>query len=204
MKGIERLTLKVNFLLALIVLLPTSVQASNKVSSPDVTKDKVELEYRGGYDIDEDDNKDGNQLHKFVANYGLTDRWRMETKGILAESSKGYDWTALEWSNRFQILKGDEGLPKLSIQGNYKFSLQSGKPDKFEATVLMSKDMGSLTHVTNINFENEVGSYAKDGTDFNVRWKTKYRYRPSFEPGVELFMDFGKFGTETSGPRKYQ
>ena len=193
-----------SFLFSFLFAFSSSALASNKVSSPDVTKGKVELEYRGGYDIDSDDAKGGNHIHKFVANYGLTDRWRMEIKGVAADNGSGFDWTAAEWSNRLQIVKEHDWLPKLSVQGNYKFALQPGKPDKFETSVLMGKDTGSFSHVANVNFENEVGAHAKDGTNLNLGWKTKYRYLPEFEPGVELFMDFGKFGTEPSGAKKYQ
>jgi hypothetical protein len=189
---------------ALATVLPMSAHATNKLATPDVTKGKIDLEYRGGYDIDRDSEKNGNLMHKFVGGYGLTDWLRTEVKGILAEGDHGHDWTFVEWSNRFQILKGNEGFPKLAVQETYKFALRSGVPDKIESALLLSKETGAFTHVANLVFENELGSKAKEGTAFISAWKTKYRYDPIFEPGVELFMDFGRFGTKSSGTKKYQ
>ncbi len=190
-------------LTAILFFVPGSAYASNKVSSPDVTAGKFEIEYRGGNDSDSEDSKDGNELHKFMANYGLTDRLRTEVKGILAENGRGYVWSSIEWSWRYQLLKGAEWMPKLSLQGNYEFALEARKPDKFETTILIAKDTGPLTHVANINFENELGAYARSGTNFNFSWKTKYRLVSYFDPGAELYMDFGKFGTKTSGPNRH-
>lgn len=181
-----------------------SAQATNKVSSPDITQGQFELEYRGGYDVDSVVRKDGPQLHKFVGNYGILERWRTEVKGILAEAGEGYDWTAIEWSHRFQILKGQGDWPKLSVQGNYKFALQDNKTDKLEFTILTSKDTGPFGHVVNINFEREVGPHSVGGTNLNLGWKSKYRYLRAFEPGFELYADFSKLGgPATKGPKKY-
>ncbi|MGB4101553.1 MAG: hypothetical protein WBK91_06570 [Alphaproteobacteria bacterium] len=189
--------------LALAALTP-GAQASNKVSSPDITQGQFELEYRGGYDIDNVAQKDGQQVHRFVGNYGVLDRWRTEVKGILTEAGEGYDWTAIEWSHRFQLLKGKDEWPKLSVQGNYKFALQDNKTDKIEFTILASKDMGSFGHVINLNFEREVGAHSVGGTNFNLGWKSKYRYRSEFEPGFEFYADFRKFGgPATKGSKRH-
>lgn len=187
-----------------LAMLAATAQASNKVSSPDITKGQFELEYRGGYDVDNIAKKDGQQLHKFVSNYGILERWRTEVKAILAETGNGYDWTGIEWSNRFQILKGQDGWPKLSVQENYKFALHADKTDKIEFTILASQDTGPFGHVINVNFEREVGPHSIGGTNVNFGWKSKYRYLPTFEPGFELYADFSKFGgPATKGPKKH-
>jgi hypothetical protein len=202
---LSNIFLRVSLLALLLAALPLTAEASNKVSSPDVTRGQAELEYRGGYDMDDTARKDGQQTHKLVGNYGITDRWRMEAKAILAGPGGNLDWTYIEWSNRYQVWKEKEGFVKLSLQENYKFSLQDGHPDKLELTALASKDIGQFTHIANLNFENELGSSAHGGTDFNLGWKTKYRYGPHFEPGAEFYADFGKFGSPQSvSPDKYQ
>ena len=181
-----------------------AAEATNKVSSPDVTQGRTEFEYRGGYDWDETASKDHIDQHKFVANYGITDRWRIEVKTDLASNGTERDWTFFELANRFQINKDDSVWPKLSVQANYKFSLQDNTADRLGGTVLASKDTGPFTHVTNLNFENELGPHAHAGTDFNLGWKTKYRYQPSLEPGVEFYADFGKvIGPVPAGAKKY-
>jgi hypothetical protein len=195
---------KISFLIACVALLSSPVLAANKVSSPDVTKGQIELEYRGGYDIDDIPARDAQQIHRFVGNYGITERWRTEFKVNLAGDSGDLDWTFLEWSNRYQIFKEGEAWARLAVQENYKFSLVGGRADRLELTVLAAKDVGLFSHITNVNFENEVGDDARGGTNFSVGWKTKYKWRPSVEPGFEAYADFGKFGASASEtPDKY-
>ena len=186
----------------LCLLCSTTVFASNKVSSPEVTKGQVELEYRGGYDIDDRSGKDGQEVDKFIANYGLTDRWRMEAKAIASGAHGDVDWTGIEYSNRYQFFKDKEAWLRLSVQANYKLSLVDKKPDRIEFTTLAAKDTGPFSHFVNVNFENEIGSYAKGGTDINLGWKTKYRFDPLFEPGGEIYAGFGKISGNNI--KKYQ
>ncbi len=204
----KKAPLKIACLSSAIVLCLMSAspaEATNKVSSPDVTKGRLEFEYRGGYDFDGDSRKNGIDQHKFGVNYGVTDRFRTEVKADLASNGTERDWTFIEWSNRFQLIKDGSFWPKLSVQENYKFSLLDAKADKLEGTFLLGKDAGSFTHVANLNFENEVGPKARSGTDINLGWKTKYRYQPALEPGFEFYADFGKvIGPVTPGQKKYQ
>ena len=45
--------------------------------------------------------------------------------------------------------------------------------------------------MANLGLEREVGDDSEDETEGNVSWSTRYRYKPSFEPGVEIHSDFG-------------
>lgn len=181
---------------------PVMASASNKVSSPDVTKGQMEFEYRGGYDTDGGPAKNRQEVDKFVANYGLTDRWRMEAKAIASGTHSDVDWTSIEYSNRYQVFKDKDAWLRLSVQANYKFSLVEEKPDKIEFSTLAAKDIGLFSHIANVNFENEVGAHARGGTDVNIGWKSKYRFNPLFEPGGEIYADFGKLSGNNI--QKYQ
>lgn len=197
MRRLLRTSATLAALTVLFSLHPKIAAASSKVSSPDVTKGQVELEYRGGYDWDDDTEKqDQQESHKFCVNYGITDRWRMESKLVAGGRDDDLDWTTLEYSNRYQLLKDKEGWLKFSLQANYKFSLVPSKPDKLELTALAAKDTGPFTHITNINFENELGHAAHGSTDINLGWKTKYRWKPYLEPGGEFYADFGKMSDD--------
>ncbi len=169
-------------------------QASNKISSPDVTKGLTELEYRFGYDNDDLPARDAVQNHRFVANHGITDRWRMEVKANMAGDSGDLDWTFAEWSNRYQIFKSEEAWARLAVQQNLKIALTDGVSDRFELSVLAAKDAGKFGYAVNLSFENEFGENAAGGTSMNIGWKAKYKYMPEFEPNLELYTDFGKIG----------
>lgn len=190
---------------ALLVFAPLSSHASNKISSPDVTGGQVELEYRGGFDFDETNSKNHQETNKFVVNYGITERWRTEFKGVYSGKSSNLDWSYAEWSHRWQIFEAGESWLKLSVQANYKFALQDTLPDKLENTILASVDTGKFTHTTNVNFENELGKRARGGTDFNFGIKNIYNYDPRFSPGIETYVGLGKFRSSSKvSPDKYQ
>lgn len=179
-------------LTALVVLVPAAAFASSKVSSPDVTGGQTEFEYRFGYDNDDRASRDEVQNHRFVANHGITDRWRVEVKANMAGDSDDLDWTFAELSNRYQIFKGGEAWARFAVQQNFKFALTDGVSDRFELSALAAKDVGKFGYNVNVNFENEFGENAVGGTAMNIGWKAKYRYKPELEPNLELYTDFGK------------
>ena len=166
--------------------------ASNKVSSPDVEQGQMEFEYRGGYDTDNTTKKDRQEVNKFIANYGFTDRLRLETKLDSGGLDNDQDWTTWEFSARYQIFKENEAWAKLSFEEGYKAALQKGKPDILEEKVLAQKDVGKVANIINVMFDNEVGDDAAGGTDINLGWKSKYKLLPYLEPGGEFYADFGK------------
>jgi hypothetical protein len=188
--------------LAAIFLLAPQAHASNKVSSPDVEKGQMELEYRFGYDWDDTAKLDHQEVNKFIVNYGFTDRLRLETKLNSGGPSDDQDWTTWELSARYQIFKDKEAWAKLSVEEAYKLAFQGGKADILEEKILAQKDFGKVANILNVMFDNEVGDNAKGGTDISFGWKSKYRWQPMFEPGAEFYGDFGKL----SGDRveKYQ
>ncbi|MBI1215354.1 MAG: hypothetical protein GC185_05995 [Alphaproteobacteria bacterium] len=179
-------------------------QAANKVSGPDITKGQVDLEYRGGYDSDDLAARDRVQTHKFDLGYGVTDRWRVETIGVASGKTGNVEWGTQEAIVKYQVFKKGEWWSRLALQGDYKFALQSGKPDKLDFEILAAKDTGPFAHALNLHFENEVGEYARGATDVNFGWKTRYHLQPHFDPGVEFYGDFGKLDAAHRTAEKFQ
>lgn len=189
--------------LACACLAPGAAGASNKVSSPDVTQGKIELEYRGGYDIDHQAGRDEREQHKFVANYGILERWRTEVKLVANKADRRYDWTAVEWSHRFQLLKGAAGGPKLSVQGNYIFALEEDAADELAFAVLASYAHHGFTHVMNGTLTRAIGGHAKSGVQLDIGWKTRYDWMPALNPGLEIYADLGRHGgPDSSGAKR--
>lgn len=189
----------------LMLILARPSYAWNKVSSPDVVGGRTELEYRGGYDVDDRVGVQGQNQHRFVANHGITDRWRVEVKNILVQTDTTSRWTFSELSNRYQIIKDDsDWLPKLSIQGNYKFALRQNAADKFESTLLLSKTLGPFANIINLNAERDIGRFAAPGTNLVFSYKNEYLYNDYLEPGFEYYAELSKVGgPKTSGPKRH-
>lgn len=200
----KRICLNIAVLLSFpaILALAPPAQASNKVSSPDVENGQMELEYRGGYDFDDTAKKDRQEVDKFIVNYGLTDRLRLETKLDSGGRDNHQVWTTWELSARYQFFKDKEAWARLSFEEGYKAALMQGKPDILEEKILAQKDIGKTANILNLMFDNEVGDHAAGGTDLNLGWKSKYKLLPYLEPGAEFYADFGKWsGTNV---KKYQ
>jgi hypothetical protein len=152
------------------------------------------MEWRGGYDLDDDDAIDGTQKNKFALGYGLTDIWFSELYAEVEKSGAAgsdYEFAAVEWENRFQIFEPGERLLDLGLYTAYKVALEEDSPDKAEVKLLLAKNVGSFTHYANLILEKEVGAHAEEGTEAGIAWSTRYRYQPWMEPGFEIHSDFG-------------
>jgi len=135
-------TLKAAILSVVMMTFSYDAFATDTVSSPYVEKGKLVLEYRGGYDSDDARSKDRKQLNKLVANYGLTDRLRPEIKAVISNNpNESAKITGFSASLRWQFLKQEEAWMTAALDGNYKPSIQSGKPDKFEFKLLLGKNL---------------------------------------------------------------
>ncbi len=180
--------------LSLLAALVTSgpAFAVDSVSSPNVEKRKFTLEYRGGYDTDDNPSKDRKQPNKLVMNYGLTDRLRPEIKAVIDnDPNDAPDLTAIELGLRYQFLKKDEAWLAAAIDGTYTAATKDGDPDTFEAKFLLAKDFGDLATLANIGAETELGGDSESGLALKFAWKSSYKINPHFAPGFEYYADTG-------------
>lgn len=178
------------------LVLPSEANATKKIYAPYVEKGEMELEYRGGYEIDDESEVDGAWKQKFAIGYGITDYWFSEVYGEFEkEGAHGADaeFTAVEWENRFQLTQPGEYWLDLGLLAEVKHATAGG-PDKAEAKLLLAKDTGSFTHLANIGLEREFGEHSGDDTEISMAWGTRYRYAETFEPGFEIYSEFGPLG----------
>jgi high-affinity iron transporter len=175
------------------VALPADVLATKKVYSPSVEYRELEVETRGSYDVDDRALMDGRQKHKYAVGYGFAERWFTEIYGEIEKSpGSDFDFTALEWENRFQLFETGEKWLDVGLYFAYELSLEDNHADKIEAKVLLQKEQGRLVHLSNLILEQQVGSDATEATEAGLAWSTRYRLQRTFEPGLELHSDFGE------------
>lgn len=173
--------------------------ATNKVSSPEVTQDKLGMEYRGGYDMDDRNSRDGASQHKFLVNYGISDHLRPEIKFIMNDPANGgMRFSGAEPSLKWQFLKKDEAWVSAAVQGIYKLNAESHVSDKFESKLMLGKTTGDFQHFANIAIEHELGANRRSGTALLLAWKTKYQLNGYADPGIEFYSDFGKLNDNLS------
>lgn len=183
---------KIILVLIGIITFSNNALATDNVSSPYIEKGKLALQYRGGYDFDDAPSKDRKQAYKLVANYGITDRFRPEIKAVIGNNlNESAKITGFEAGLRWQFLKPEEAWMTAALDGNYKPSTQSGKPDKLELKLLLGKKFGNIFNVANFSVEEEIGENSRDGASLKAAWKTGYRVNPYFAPGFEFYANTG-------------
>lgn len=181
-------------------LMPAQAHATKKVYAPYVEQGELELEYRGGYDIDDDDDVNGSWKQKFAIGYGVNDFWFTEVYTEFekeGESGADLEFSAIEWENKFQITQPGQYWIDLGLLTELEYNT-SGGADKAEVKALLAKDMGKFTHLANLGFEREFGEDSEDATEFGASWSSRYRYMPEFEPGFEIHSEFGRLDDGSS------
>ncbi len=169
-------------------------QAGFKVYYPYVELGELEIEYRGSRTIDGDDAKDNEQKHLLGVGYGFNEWWFSE---IYAEwereagSGEETAFEAFEWENRFQITNPGEYWADFGLLVEYERTDSGSSPDKIELALLFAKEFGKFEAAYNVIFEREVGGGASDDVEFGHALQLKYRLDRAFEPGIEIFGEFG-------------
>lgn len=187
-------------LLGIFILFQSpSVFATKKVYSPLVEKGELELEARGGYTIDEDDDQDGEMKQKYAIGYGFTNRWFAEVYGIIEkEPGEDHEFSEIEIENRIQLFEQGQYWLEAGLYFAYEVSLEDDGSDVVEPKILLEKSIGQFTHDLNIIFEKELDSEASNEFESGLGWSTRYRWCEKFEPGFELHSEFGEIGNSGS------
>jgi high-affinity iron transporter len=172
-------------------------QAGFKVYTPYVEYHELEIEYRPSVTIDGDDAKDNGQVHLLGVGYGVTEWWFTELYGEWErEPGSGEEtaFEAFEWENRFQLTNPGEYWADFGVLLEYVHKDSGSSPDKVEVALLFAKELGKFDATYNLWFEREIGGGASGDVELAQGFQLKYRLDPAFEPGVEIFSEFGAIG----------
>ena len=178
---------------AIVLLWSTSAFATKTVTSPYVTKGELEVEWKGSVTHDDDNSEDDGAWEQAAEiAYGVTDRVQIELESKI--KNKGDEdntsLTAVKLESKAQLTERGQYWVDVGVKGEYEFNTNDGA-DKVELKLVMAKDIGQFTHMANLNLEREVGSDADNETEAGLAWGSRYRYNQYFEPGVELYSEFG-------------
>jgi len=168
--------------------------ATKKVYSPIVEGGELEFEWRGSYDFDDRDSKNGKQKQKYAVGYGLTDWWFTELYGEIERepAQDEFDFTAIEWENRLQLTDQGQYWLDAGLYFAYETTVKEKTADKIEGKILLEKSLAHFTHTANIIFEKQVGGGAEEETEAGLAWSSRYRWKEYFEPGFEWHSNFGE------------
>ncbi|MGW8248589.1 MAG: hypothetical protein ACWGOV_10800 [Acidiferrobacterales bacterium] len=164
-----------------LVLTPVQASASHKVYSPYVEKGELEIEVRGHVD------QDGARKNKYEVGYGFTDWW---FSSVFAEYEQlpgsSLNHSATSWENIFQLTEPGKHWLDAGFYLEYESPVASG-PAKLETKLLLEKAAGRYVNTANLVMAREVGNGASSIVELEYAWRTKYKLKPEFEPGIELY-----------------
>lgn len=178
--------------------------AIGEVSSPNVTKGKLAVEY--GVTRTFDTARD--TAHELELKYGATDRVRPELKLELDDASgKSATVKAVELSAQYQLFARGENWADSAIKVGYAHKPHD--PEALKAKLLLEKKVGGFTHRSTISAAQEIGQGAQaGGVEVGVQWSSRYAVLPELALGFEVDSDFAQFdGSATqkhyAGPAVY-
>jgi len=166
------------------------------IYNPYVHKGEAALELKSGYKINEEDSDEDSLAGEMTAGYGISSFWQSEI-GFEFEHNDEEDMraTALVWENKFQL--APEGAlfldPGLKIE--YARSLTGG-PDEITGRLLLAKQLGKFTNLSNINIGREFGEDSSDDMEYGFSYGLSYNQSENFAYGLEWHSDFGNFDND--------
>jgi hypothetical protein len=172
---------------------PSSAFGKKIVYSPIVEEAEIELEYYLDVARDRDPAVDGTLNHEIELEYGATDRWKTSIYYVARNRpGKGFTSEKIKWANIYQLFEQGERWLDAGLYLEYHVSLQRGNPNALEFKLLLEKEFGRLVHTFNPILKREMGGSTKNSTLVEYAWRTRYRYIPQMEFGVEAFGTLGE------------
>ena len=193
------------YLVAFFVVMAgsASAQTVSGVSGASVTKGKLEVEGRVGFQSDSDSDSQDNRLQsRLHFDYGVTDWWAPRL--IIRQdkrSGDSYEHAGLTWENRFQFT--DRKETGVDLGGRFSYTLADGdkKPDDFSWRFIQAftPDEAGLWDVRfNQIFSTDVGAEREDDLTFEWRARATRDMSDTIKLGLESFNRFGDITESTS------
>jgi high-affinity iron transporter len=176
-----------------LLLMPSSSYAVGKIYSPNVHKGELELEFQAVRTVDDAYAKNNKQTYKAEIAYGVTDRWQTEFLGKFTNNpNDNFKLSAFEWENIIQLTEQGQYWLDAGLYLTYVHNFKSTTADAIEAKLLLEKEWGQTLHRVNFGLEQEIGDHASGGPAREIRWSSRYRLNPAFEPAFEIQSAFDK------------
>lgn len=181
------------FFLIPLMLVTAPAYASKSVTSPYVSHGQVNIESKTGYVIDDDSNVDGRWQEVLGLGYGITEYWGTELElGFGRSGARGADveTESIEWQHKFQFAPKGQWPVDMGARVSYGHSTNGGTDD-IEAKIMAGKDIEKWSLLGNAGLSREVGDGASNDTAYGLSWSASYDFSDSFQPGIEMYNDFG-------------
>ncbi len=178
------------------IFIATPAYATKTVTSPYVTKGKATIEWRGGYEMDGDDDESFRTRNQF--SYGFTDFYDLKISAdTRKDEGEDTEFTDIDFENKFQLLPKGEYFIDLGLRLDYTRSLNGGA-DEIGTKILMAKKTGELSHILNLEAGREIGEDSSDDWAYGLSYGASYPLSDTLALGGEWYSDFGDFEEDYS------
>jgi hypothetical protein len=131
------------------------------------------------------------QVSSIGFGYGVTEYWFIEI--YYKHEREGSDTISIgEWENKFQLTETGKYPVDLGLVVEVEGPLNKNVAYEFKVAPLAQTEFDKLQLNGNLIFERKFGP-GDHVTELGYQWQTKYRWKPTFEFGLQGFGDMGKW-----------
>jgi hypothetical protein len=182
--------LKVRIALLLALAAPTVFAGpADYIYLPIVEYGEKEIDFKFG--TAKQQNGERKQVSSLGFGYGVTEYWFTEVY-FKHEREGGDSLTLGEWENKFQITETGKYPVDLGLVVEIEAPLNKNEAYEFKLAPLMQTEFGKVQLNGNLVFERTFGP-GDHITEMGYQWQTKYRWKPSFEFGLQGFGEIGEW-----------
>ena len=180
------------FLFLATIFLTKNVLSHHKIYSPEVEEGRQSIEWRGHVNVDDRNDFNKSHHHVFETEYSWTGFWQSELEFHVSDKDDTpLDWEKTEFQNQVQIFdyKNFAG----AFYFSYNFVSEGDGADEIEYKYLNEFRNESISFISNIIFEKEIGQHATGSTKFEISNRIMFK-TPLDMPvniGIFGFSDFG-------------
>ncbi len=182
-------------LLTLTFVTTTPAHATKTVTSPYVTKGKATVEWRGGYEMDDNEEDVFKTRNQF--SYGFTDFYDLKVSVDTSHDDEDDEFSDVDFENKFQLLPKGEYFVDLGLRLDYTHALNGGY-DGIGTKILLAKQTGELSHTLNLEAGRDIGDDADDEWGYGLAYGASYPLTETLALGGEWYSDFGDFEDDYS------
>jgi hypothetical protein len=159
------------------------------VYMPTVEYGEKEIDFKFG--TEKLPNGDRKQVSSLGFGYGATEYWFTELY-FKHEREGSENLTLVEWENKFQLTETGKYPVDLGLVVEIEAPLNENVAYEFKLAPLLQTDFGKVQLNGNLVFERKFGP-GDHVTEIGYQWQTKYRWKPTFEFGLQGFGDMGEW-----------
>jgi hypothetical protein len=136
-------------------------------------------------------NGDRAQVSSLGLGYGVTEYWFTEV--YFKHEREGSDRISIgEWENKFQLTETGKYPVDLGLVVEIEAPLNKNAAYEFKLAPLMQTEFGKTQLNGNLILERTFGP-GDHITELGYQWQAKYRWKPTFEFGLQGFGEVGKW-----------